>query len=74
MVANCDPDKNGVCQVCGASVRPGTKRNCSKPRVPIGDWVAAGLKVIGVTPERVERLTGKPCGCKKRQESMNRWL
>lgn len=43
--------------------------------VPIGDLVERGLTAIGVTKERVERLTrtqGKPggCGCPARQ----RWL
>jgi len=43
--------------------------------VPIGDLVERGLTAIGITKERVERLTrteGKPggCGCPARQ----RWL
>lgn len=37
----------------------------------LGDMVAAGLSAVGVTPERVSAVTGKPCGCKKRQEALN---
>lgn len=74
--ANCEPNEDGICVICGAAVRPGTKRNCHArrppPRVPLGDWVAAGLAAVGITPERVEAFTGKPCGCKERQEALNR--
>lgn len=43
--------------------------------IPIGDLVERGLTAIGITKERVEKLTrteGKPggCGC----ESRKRWL
>ena len=34
--------------------------------------VAAGLASIGITKERVEAVVGRPCGCSKRQESLNR--
>jgi hypothetical protein len=37
----------------------------------LGDAVAAGLKAVGITPERVSRLTGRPCGCKQRQQALN---
>lgn len=39
--------------------------------VGLGDMVAAGLSAVGITPERVEAVTGKPCGCKKRQARLN---
>jgi len=39
----------------------------------LGDYVAAGLSAIGITKERVAAVTGKPCGCKKRQEALNKW-
>lgn len=43
-----------------------------KPRgAGLGDMVAAGLSAVGITPERVSAVTGKPCGCKKRQEALN---
>jgi len=44
------------------------------PPVPpkgLGDYVAAGLSAIGITKERVAAVTGKPCGCAKRQEQLN---
>lgn len=41
--------------------------------LPIGRWVKAGLSAVGITPERVEQATGKPCGCKERAAKMDRW-
>lgn len=40
-------------------------------RQGLGDMVAAGLAAVGITPERVSALTGKPCGCKQRQAALN---
>lgn len=38
----------------------------------LGDYVAAGLSAIGITPERVSATLGvKDCGCKKRQAKLN---
>ena len=37
----------------------------------LGDYVAAGLSAVGITPERVSAVTGKQCGCKQRQEALN---
>ena len=42
------------------------------PRPGIGDAVAAGLAAVGITPERITKATGKPCGCGKRKRSLNR--
>lgn len=42
------------------------------PRPGLGDMVAAGLAAVGITPERVQRLTGKPCRCHQRKEALNR--
>lgn len=41
------------------------------PRPGLGDRVAAGLAAVGVTEERVARVTGRPCACKKRREALN---
>lgn len=42
-------------------------------RPGLGDRVAAGLAAVGITKERVSRWTGKKdCGCKKRQELLNK--
>jgi hypothetical protein len=46
----------------------------SYPREPfgLGDLVAAGLAAVGITPQLVERVTGrKGCGCKQRQRALN---
>jgi hypothetical protein len=40
-------------------------------RQGLGDMVAAGLASVGITPERVSAVTGKPCGCKERQAALN---
>ena len=38
----------------------------------LGDYVAAGLSAVGITPERVSAVLGaKDCGCKKRQAKLN---
>lgn len=43
------------------------------PRKGLGDHVADGLAAVGITKERVARWTGKKdCGCKKRQELLNK--
>lgn len=42
------------------------------PRLGLGDMVATGLEAIGVTKERVSEALGRPCNCKRRQESLNR--
>lgn len=38
----------------------------------LGDLVADGLSAIGITKERVSKIAGRDCGCKKRQEALNR--
>jgi hypothetical protein len=37
----------------------------------LGDRVAAVLSAVGITPERVSKALGRPCGCKKRQARLN---
>ena len=41
------------------------------PRLGLGDYVAAGLSAVGITPERVSNALGRPCGCKERQAKLN---
>jgi hypothetical protein len=43
-----------------------------RPRPGLGDMVAAGLSAVGITKERVSALVGGDCGCKQRQEALNR--
>lgn len=40
----------------------------------LGDTVAKVAHAVGITPERIERITGKPCGCGKRQEALNKLI
>lgn len=37
----------------------------------LGDWLAWLLSSVGITKARVEKVTGKPCGCDKRQQKLN---
>lgn len=46
--------------------------NYPHARKGLGDRVADGLAAVGITKERVSKLVGKDCGCKKRQEALNR--
>lgn len=39
----------------------------------LGDIVKAGLSAVGITEERVSKVVGKPCGCGKRAEAMNKF-
>jgi hypothetical protein len=41
------------------------------PRPGLGDIVAHGLGVVGVTKERVSRVIGRPCRCSDRQKVLN---
>ena len=44
----------------------------SYPSPGLGDKVAAGLAMVGITKERFSRILGKKCGCEKRQSALNR--
>ena len=57
------------------------KRNCGvsesttrrkKKRPELGDVVEKALSTGGVTEERVTRWLGRPCGCRRRKEKLNR--
>lgn len=37
----------------------------------LGDMVSAGLAAVGITPERVSKAIGRPCGCKERAAKLN---
>lgn len=81
---NCDFDNPAkICPTCGyVAKRLPTYRECRpvpepvwRP-IPVGDLVERGLTAIGITKERVEKLTrteGKPggCGCAGRQKWLN---
>lgn len=42
-----------------------------KPTKGLGDVIESALSKVGVTPERVERFLGRPCGCKERKQKLN---
>jgi hypothetical protein len=73
------------CPVCGFVARRrdgrlvfGAVRNCTGPRPPIilprlrvGDWIEAAAWFCGITSERIERFTRRPCGCRGRRDWIN---
>lgn len=42
-----------------------------RPRMGLGDYIAEGLALLGITKPRVEALVGGPCGCDQRQKAAN---
>jgi hypothetical protein len=40
--------------------------------VKLGDVIEKALTAVGVTEERVTKVLGRPCGCKRRKELLNR--
>lgn len=50
---------------------PAVSRKASAPKPGLGDMVSAGLAAVGITPERVSKVLGRPCGCKKRAAKLN---
>lgn len=51
------------------AVHPG--RHMGQTRPGLGDIVSAGLAAVGITPERVSKVLGRPCGCKERAAKLN---
>ena len=48
----------------------------TSPATGLGDRVASALEIVGITPERLEKWLGRPCGCRERKERINqlgRW-
>lgn len=37
----------------------------------LGDHLHAALTAVGITPTRVARWVGGPCGCEERQQRLN---
>lgn len=65
-----------VCRECGYKAKSlPTFRVCKPPPVVIDRWkpflvgtfIERQLKRVGITPHRVETVTGKPCGCGERK-------
>lgn len=67
-----------VCEYCGARATKPAKgfvlHGCNKRprRKGLGDMVSAVLAAVGITKERVSKVLGRPCGCGKRQEALNK--
>ena len=66
-----DP-KSLLCSRCGMQVSSMAVRVGECRGRGLGDWVQFALAAIGITKERVEKVSGKPCGCKQRQEALNK--
>lgn len=59
------------CPACQPA-RAAPARQPPPPKPGLGDLVAAGLKRIGITEERVKAVTGlKDCGCGRRRQALN---
>jgi hypothetical protein len=57
------------------AARPPIHCSCDMhtPRKPgLGDRVSQALSLVGITEARVSKLLGRPCGCGKRREALNR--
>ena len=52
-----------------AQIRAG--RQEKKP-LGLGGMIKAGLSAIGITEERVSKAIGKPCGCGRRAEKLDK--
>lgn len=70
-------DETMACRFCGYKAKsPKTIRECRQHQsewrpIAVGDLVEKALSSAGITPDRVERLTGRKCGCKQRKQWMN---
>lgn len=49
-----------------------TKAVSHRSSIELGDAVEALLSSVGITEERVTKWIGRPCGCKGRQERLNK--
>lgn len=73
--------RDGVAE-CGCGLRVECQNpvfhHCKKPpRKGLGDVVAGVLSAVGITEDRVSRLLGADCGCRRRREQLNaasEWL
>jgi len=64
----CDMPEPLTAQELAAHPAPQMRRQPSG----LGDYVAAGLSAVGITPEKVSKALGvKDCGCKQRQAKLN---
>lgn len=43
-----------------------------QPKMGLGDYVEKVLSSVGITEQRVTKLLGKPCGCGKRKQKLNK--
>ena len=48
------------------------RRRIRLPEVPLGGVVRVALGSIGITSSRLERATGRPCGCKQREAVLDK--
>ena len=60
-----------VCTVCGAPLI-NVRQVCGSWRPGLGDHLAAGLELVGITKARVAAAMGvDDCGCQERQNALN---
>ena len=51
---------------------PGQRTALTGKSPGLGDRVSQVLSLVGITEQRVSKLLGRPCGCSKRREALNR--
>ncbi len=69
-----NPESRRMCRAGPAAAEAEPRQVAEEPG--LGDVVALWLERFGITPARIERLTGRPCGCEKRKRWLNqlwRW-
>lgn len=37
----------------------------------LGDEIEQAIRLLGISPERIERWIGVPCGCEERKQKLN---
>lgn len=50
----------------------GRQKVAKRSPLQLGDAVKSALEMLGVTEERVSRFLGRPCGCRRRRDRLNR--
>jgi hypothetical protein len=57
---------------CACDLRYHDSQRARLPAIGLGDRVSQALSLVGITEQRVSKLLGRPCGCSKRREALNR--
>ena len=67
------PDFESIWASYGVKFRKPLSPRIQLRKVALGDLAEKALTAVGVTKERIQRLTRRDCGCPARQRWLNRW-